>query len=56
MWTTENRRRYDRDELRYPSEHIKPIIWEGECQSITLKEQCSVCPARASLPRANNGG
>jgi transposase len=33
MWTTENRRRYDRDGLRYPSDltdaewqHIKPLI------------------------------
>jgi hypothetical protein len=33
MWTTENRRRYDRDKLRYPSDltdaewqHIEPLI------------------------------
>ena len=33
MWTTENRRRYDRDKLRYPSdltdaewEHIEPLV------------------------------
>ena len=33
MWTTENRHRYDRDRLRYPSDltdaewqHIKPLI------------------------------
>ena len=33
MWTTENRHRYDRDKLRYPSdltdaewEHIEPLI------------------------------
>ena len=33
MWTTENRRRYDRDKLRYPSDltdaewgHIDPLI------------------------------
>ena len=33
MWTTENRPRYNRDKLRYPSdltdaewEHVKPLI------------------------------
>jgi transposase len=37
MWTTENRRRYNRDKLRYPSdltdaewEHIKPLIPRGK--------------------------
>jgi hypothetical protein len=26
MWTTESRRRYDRDRLRYPSDLIEPLI------------------------------
>ena len=29
MWTTENRRRYDRDRLRYPSD-LTDLEWEED--------------------------
>jgi hypothetical protein len=41
MWTTENRARYDRDKLRYPSDladeewaHIEALIWLGRCRRL----------------------
>src|SRR5579863_3347418 len=46
MWTTENRHRYDRDKLRYPSD-----LTDAEWQLIK-----PVYPLRGSTPPAKRGG
>ena len=60
MWTTENRRRYDRDKLRYPSDlteeewhHIEPLIPRAKrgCRA-TIKMSLSSRLSRNSAKRA----
>ncbi len=58
MWTTENRRRYDRDERRYPSDltaaewrHVKPLIVPakrgGGKRTVAMREVVNGCDVRA---------